>query len=50
VHPSKAPKKFKDALRKGVPSELRGQAWSTMIGNELRITEKLYELLLERAQ
>ena len=46
----KANKKFKEAMKKGIPSELRGQAWSIMIGNELRITDRLYELLLERAR
>jgi hypothetical protein len=47
--PAKASKKLTQALKKGVPSEIRGLAWQTMIGNELRITDKLYELLLERA-
>jgi hypothetical protein len=42
-------KKFKEAIKKGVPSELRGEIWRQMIGNDLRITEKLYNLLLERA-
>lgn len=48
--PAKASKKLLAALKKGVPLDYRGLAWQTMIGNELRITDKLYELLLERAQ
>lgn len=50
VPPSKASKKLLSSLKKGVPLEYRSLAWTTMIGNELRITDKLYELLLERAQ
>jgi hypothetical protein len=37
-------------LKKGIPSELRGVVWTELIGNEIRITEKLYEVLLERAK
>ncbi|TNV73455.1 hypothetical protein FGO68_gene16015 [Halteria grandinella] len=46
---NKASKKLLQALKKGVPLEHRGLAWQSMIGNDLRITDKLYELLLERA-
>lgn len=42
-------KKFKEALKKGVPSEVRGYVWQELIGNELRITNKLYDLLIEKA-
>jgi hypothetical protein len=46
---SKVTKKFKEALKKGIPASLRGDIWQQMIGNDLRITQKLYTLLLERA-
>lgn len=43
-------KKFKEDLKKGVPSELRGLFWQKIVGNELRITQKLFDVLLERAK
>lgn len=43
-------KGFKDTLKKGIPSELRGEAWLAIIGNELRITDNLYGTLLERVR
>ena len=30
---------FKEALKKGVPIEVRGEAWEYFIGNELRANE-----------
>ena len=39
-------KKFKSDLKKGVPVEVRGEIWSHIIGNQLRISEYLYESLL----
>ena len=41
---------FKDALKKGVPIEVRGEVWTAFIGNDLRINETLYKALLTRAQ
>ena len=35
-------KKFLEDLKKGIPSEIRGLVWTELIGNELRITSKLY--------
>jgi hypothetical protein len=43
-------KKFKEALKKGIPSELRGIVWQELVSNDLRITNKLYDSLLERAK
>lgn len=33
-------------MKKGVPVEVRGEVWSHIIGNQLRISEFLYESLL----
>mmetsp|Transcript_37445 Transcript_37445/g.49243 ORF Transcript_37445/g.49243 Transcript_37445/m.49243 type:complete len:82 (-) Transcript_37445:736-981(-) len=41
---------FRDALRKGVPIEVRGEAWESFIGNDLRVNEPLYEALLVRVR
>jgi hypothetical protein len=41
---------FVDALKKGIPTEIRGQAWSLILGNELRISPLLYEILLQRVR
>jgi len=41
-------KKFKNDLKKGIPIEIRGEVWSHIIGNQLRISETLYESLLVR--
>mmetsp|Transcript_18812 Transcript_18812/g.17957 ORF Transcript_18812/g.17957 Transcript_18812/m.17957 type:complete len:108 (+) Transcript_18812:606-929(+) len=43
-------KKFKESLKKGVPTELRGIVWQELIRNEIRITEKLYDTLIQRAK
>ena len=32
-------KKFKSALKKGIPSEIRGMIWEKLIGNHLRMTD-----------
>lgn len=45
-----AKKKFKEALVKGIPSEIRGKVWSHLIGNSLKITNKLYTMLLEKSK
>ena len=44
------PSKFKEDLKKGIPFEVRGEAWSYIIGNELRVNEKMYEALLVRVR
>ena len=41
-------KKFVADLKRGIPIEVRGEAWSGFIGNDLRINFKLYESLLVR--
>lgn len=33
----------------GIPSSVRGKAWSLIIGNDLKITPELYDILHERA-
>ena len=43
-------KKFKEELKRGIPTELRGMTWSKIISNQLRITKKLYEILLDKAR
>ena len=43
-------KSFKDALKKGVPIEVRGEAWEHFIGNDLKVNEQLYEALLVRVR
>ena len=43
-------KKFNADLKKGVPSEFRGDVWILLIGNSLRINLSLYEKLLERVR
>lgn len=45
-----AKKKFKEALSKGIPSEIRGKVWQELIGNSLKITPKLYSILLEKSK
>ena len=42
--------KFKDGLKRGVPVQIRGEVWSLLIGNLLRITPLLYESLLARVR
>ena len=41
---------FKDALKKGVPIEVRGEAWECFIGNDLRVNQQLYDALLVRVR
>lgn len=41
---------FKDQLKKGIPTEVRGDAWESILGNEVRISDKLYDALLERVR
>jgi hypothetical protein len=41
---------FVDSLKKGIPTEIRGQAWSSILGNGLRISPTLYEVLLQRVR
>ena len=41
---------FKDALKRGVPIEVRGEAWESFIGNDLRANEQLYDALLVRVR
>ena len=45
-----AKKKFKEALVKGIPSEIRGKVWHELIGNNLKVTNKLYNILIEKAK
>lgn len=35
-------KQFKEALKKGVPLEVRGEVWEALLGNELRVNMNLY--------
>ena len=41
---------FTDALKKGIPTEIRGQVWIDILGNELRISDLLYEVCLQRVR
>jgi len=41
---------FKEAVRKGVPMEVRGEAWEYFIGNDLRVNQQLYDALLVRVR
>ena len=41
-------KSFLKDLKKGIPAEVRGEIWTALIGNQLRINQVLYEKLLER--
>lgn len=34
--------KFKDALKKGVPIEVRGEVWEHFLGNDLKVNDSLY--------
>ena len=38
-------KNFRKDIRKGIPVPVRGQAWQLMIGNHLRITPFLFQML-----
>jgi hypothetical protein len=41
---------FREALKRGVPIEVRGEVWEHLIGNDLRINETLYSALLTRVR
>lgn len=41
-------KQLDQAFHKGVPTELRKTVWSLVVPNTLKITPKLYKMLLER--
>lgn len=43
-------KSFKEALKKGVPLEVRGEVWEALIGNEQRVNMPLYTALLTRVR
>ena len=43
-------KKFKEDIKKGIPAEIRTEAWAILIGNELRVSPSLYESLLVRVR
>ena len=40
-------KKIKSLSRRGIPTKLRGEIWSRVIGNDLFITQKLFTQLLD---
>ena len=46
----KSSKSFKEALKKGVPREVRGEVWQLFLGNALRINQSLYDALLARVR
>ena len=46
----KSSKTFKEALKKGVPVEARGEVWELIIGNDLRVNRSLYDALLVRVR
>ena len=46
----KSSKSFKEALKKGVPLEARGEVWQLFIGNHLRVNRSLYDALLARVR
>ncbi|XP_018322531.1 TBC1 domain family member 14 [Agrilus planipennis] len=43
-------RKTRDFWWQGLPSAVRGKVWKLAIGNELNLTQQLYEICLERAQ
>lgn len=43
-------KQLEQAFHAGVPTELRKYIWSLVVPNNLKITEKLYTVLLKRAK
>ena len=43
-------KQFKEALKKSIPIEMRGEVWDALIGNEQKVSLKLYTRLLERVR
>ena len=45
-----ATKKFREDLRKGIPPEIRKETWLLAIGNKIRSSPELYDLLLVRVK
>ncbi|KAL3275588.1 hypothetical protein HHI36_020343 [Cryptolaemus montrouzieri] len=43
-------KKTRELWWQGLPSNVRGKVWALAIGNELNLTQQLYEICLARAQ
>ncbi|KAF5269938.1 hypothetical protein FQR65_LT05737 [Abscondita terminalis] len=43
-------RKTRDLWWQGLPSSVRGKVWRLAIGNELNLTQQLYEICLQRAQ
>lgn len=43
-------RKTKDLWWQGLPSSVRGKVWHLAIGNDLNLTQQLYEICLQRAQ
>ncbi|XP_045464940.1 TBC1 domain family member 14-like [Harmonia axyridis] len=43
-------KKTRELWWQGLPSNIRGKVWSLAIGNELNLTQQLYEICLARAK
>lgn len=43
-------KKTRDIWWQGIPSSVRGKVWRLAIGNDLNVTQQLYEICLSRAQ
>ena len=38
------------AFHNGIPSEIRSTVWAIVVPNQLKITEKLYKVLIDRAK
>ncbi|KAF5279768.1 hypothetical protein FQA39_LY05458 [Lamprigera yunnana] len=43
-------RKTRDLWWQGLPSSVRGKVWRLAIGNDLNVTQQLYEICLQRAQ
>ena len=43
-------KTLETAIHNGVPPEIRAAVWSVMVPNQLKITQKLYKVLIDRAK
>ena len=41
---------LESAFHNGIPSEIRKNVWQIIIPNKLKINEKLYKILIERAK
>jgi hypothetical protein len=39
-----------DSFHHGIPTEIRKSVWNLVIPNNLKITDKLYKFLLEKAK